>query len=101
MYGNKPYLMKKNSLLSLVLLAVLATSASASQTESSSEPLALPTYAVESDRYVPAEEHVNRSLAALRAVANTPVTVAVELPALRTQLVRVVKAIAATRLAKS
>jgi len=93
--------MKKNSLLSFVLLAVLATGASAAESNSSSSPVDLPTYVVESERYSEAEQYINASLEALRAMAGMPVAVTVELPALRTQVVQVAKPLTAVRVAKS
>jgi hypothetical protein len=93
--------MKKNSLLSLALLLALVSGASAAQTTASAEPLALPTYVVETGRYAEAEQSINRSLAALRAQASKPVRVFVELPALKALVVaQGAKVLAAARLAK-
>lgn len=93
--------MKKNLLLSSLLLAVLACGAAA-QTSDQSEPMALPTYVVEAERQaITAEDYVNRSLDELRAQANTPVVVSVELPALKARVAHSVKSLAAARLAKS
>ncbi len=93
--------MKKNSLLSFVLLAVLATGASAAESQSSSDPVDLPTYVVETERYAEAEQYINASLEALRAKADTPVAVTVELPALKTQVAQVAKPLAVVLVAKS
>jgi hypothetical protein len=93
--------MKKNSLLSVVLLAVLASSASAAQSQASGKPVVLPTYVVESSRYAAAEQQVNASLSALRAQAATPPAVSLELPALKAQVVRAAKDLTSARLAKS
>lgn len=90
--------MKKNPFLGLALFAVLVSSAAA---QAQSEPLALPTYVVETERSVDAERLISRSLAALRAQAGKPVTVSVELPALKAHLAQVAREIPATRLAKS
>jgi hypothetical protein len=93
--------MKKTSLLSLLLLAVLASGASAAQSQSRSEPVVLPTYVVESERYAAAEQHVVDSLNELRAQAATPVVVVLELPALKAQVAQASKPLNAMRLAKS
>jgi len=93
--------MKKNSLLSLVLLAVLASGASAAQSQPPSGLVVLPTYVVESERYAAAEQHVVDSLNALRAQAAMPVVVSLELPALKAQIAQVAKQRSALRLAKS
>ncbi len=75
--------MKINSLL---LLAVLATSASAAQQQIDSETLVLPTYVVETPRYQPVEQHINSSLNELRQQAHTPLAVAPEFSALKAQV---------------
>lgn len=93
--------MKKNPLLSLLLVAVLASASSAAQADTQTEPVALPTYVVEAQRYSAPEQRINDSLAELRAHANTPVAVSVELPALKAQVARAVKTFAAVRVAKS
>lgn len=93
--------MKKNPLLSLALLAVLATGASAAQSQPRSELVVLPTYVVETERYAAAEQHVAESLNALRALATTPVVIALELPALKAQVAQISKPLSAVRLAKS
>jgi hypothetical protein len=93
--------MKKSSLLSLLLLAVLASGASAAQSQSRSEPVVLPTYVVESERYAAAEQHVVDSLNELRAQAATPVVVLLELPALKARVAQGSKQLSAMRLAKS
>jgi hypothetical protein len=98
MYGNKSFLMKKNSLLSLVLLAVLASGVSAA---AQTDVLNLPTYVVETERYAAAEQHVADSLNALRAQASTPVLVRLELPALKTEVAATAKPLTTVRLAKS
>jgi hypothetical protein len=90
--------MKKNSLLSAALLLALVSVASAAQT---SEPLPLPTYVVETSRNSDAEQSIGLSLTALRDQARMPVRIAVELPALRAQVVHVTKSLPLTRLAKS
>ena len=93
--------MKKNSLLSFVLLAVLATGASAAESNSSSGTVDLPTYVVETERYAEAEQYINASLEALRAQAGTPVPVPVDLPTLKTQVAQAPKALTAVLVAKS
>ncbi|HEY0863348.1 MAG TPA: hypothetical protein VGD97_04535 [Lacunisphaera sp.] len=93
--------MKKNSLLSFVLLAVLATGASAADNQSASDIVNLPTYVVETERYAEAEQYINASLEALRALAGVPVSVAVELPALKTQVAQTARPLNAVRVAKS
>jgi hypothetical protein len=93
--------MKKNSLLSFVLLAVLATGASAAESNNSSGTVDLPTYVVETERYSEAEQYINASLEALRAMAGMPVAVTVELPVLKTQVAQSAKPLTAVRVAKS
>ena len=93
--------MKKTSPFSLVLLAVLATGASAAQTPSRSEPVVLPTFVVESTRDTSIEQYIAASLDALRAQAAKPVTVSLELPALKARVAQVAKPFNAVRLAKS
>ena len=93
--------MKKNSLLSFVLLAVLATGASAAQSQSPSDTLDLPTFVVETERYAEAEQYINASLDALRAQADMPVAVTVELPALKTQVAQAAKPLTTVRVAKT
>ena len=93
--------MKKNSLLSFLLLTVLATGASAADNQSASDIVNLPTYVVETERYAEAEQYINASLEALRALAGIPLTVAVELPALKTQVAQAARPLTAVRVAKS
>lgn len=93
--------MKKNSFLSLVLLAVLASSASAAQSQPQSELVVLPTYVVETERPASAERHINASLNALRAQAATPVAVSLELPALKARVTQASRQLSTARLAKS
>ena len=93
--------MNKNSLFPIVLLAVLASSVSAAQSQPQSEPFALPTYVVETERYASAEQHINHSLAILRAQVATPVSVSVELSALKAQVAQSRKQTSDSRLAKS
>lgn len=93
--------MEKNSLLSFVLLAVLATGASAADSNSPTGTVELPTYVVETDRYSQAEQYINASLEALRALAGMPVAVTVELPALKTQVAQAARPLTAIRVAKS
>jgi hypothetical protein len=93
--------MKKNSLLSFVLLAALATGASAAQSPTPSDTFDLPTYVVETERYAEAEQYINASLEALRAQAATPVAVTLELPALKTQVAQTAKPLTAILVAKS
>ena len=75
--------MKSNTILSLALLAVLASSASAAASQSLAEPIALPTYVVEAPRLQLAEQRLNASLNALRAKADSPAIILLELPALK------------------
>lgn len=93
--------MKKTSLLSLVLLAVLATGASAAQSQSRSELVVLPTFVVESTRDTSIEQYVAASLDTLRAQAAKPVAVSLELPALKARVAQASKPLNAVRLAKS
>jgi hypothetical protein len=99
--ATKAFIMKKNSLLSFVLLAVLATGASAAQSPAPSDTFDLPTYVVETERYAEAEQYINASLEALRAQAAAPVAVTVELPALKTQVAQSARPLTALRVAKS
>lgn len=101
MYGNKTFLMKKYSVALLALVSALLTNARAAHRETPSLPVALPTYIVEAERVSSVESHVNRSLNALRELARTPVTVSMELPALRAPLTRDAKAALGAHLAKS
>ena len=93
--------MKKTSILSLVLLAVLTTGASAAQSQSRSEPVVLPTFVVESTRDMSMEQYVAASLDMLRAQAAKPIAVLLELPALKTRVAQASKSLNAVRLAKS
>lgn len=93
--------MKNNSLLSIVLLAVLASSASAAASEFQAQPVVLPTYTVAVPRFQLAEQRVNASLAALRAKACTPAVISLELPALKTQVTYAANGMTSVRLAKS
>ncbi|SDS29153.1 hypothetical protein [Opitutus sp. GAS368] len=93
--------MKTTSLLSLVLLVVLATGASAAQSQSRSEFVVLPTFLVESTRNSSVEQYIAASLDALRAQAAKPVAVSLELPALKARIAQVFKPLGAVRLAKS
>ena len=80
--------MKKNSLLLIAFLAVLATSASAAQNQPQSDVLVLPTYVVAVPRYLPVERQINASLNELRQQARTPAVITTELPALKAQIAR-------------
>ena len=97
--------MKTNTLLLLASLAVLATNASAAQSQP--EPVVLPVYVVEAPRYLPAEQRINASLNELRQQAHTPAVICPELAALKAQVVQspkfvqVAKDAKATRVAKS
>ena len=76
--------MKTNSLLLLASLAVLATSASAAQSPTQTQPnvIVLPTYVVSAPRYQAAEQQVNASLNELRQQARAPICIGTQLPAL-------------------
>ena len=93
--------MKKNSLLSLILLAVLTSSASAAPRQVQAEPVVLPTYTVNAPRLALAEQRVNASLNALRAKAGMPAVIPFELPALKTHVVSISGGQRAVRLARS
>ena len=93
--------MKNNSLLSIVLLAVLASGASAVASQFQAAPVVLPTYTVEAPRLQLAEQRVNASLAALRAKAGTPAVISLDLPALKTQVTYASTGMTYVRLAKS
>ncbi len=92
--------MKKNSLLFLAAVLLVAN-ASAAQNENPSAPIALPTYVVDAERGSAVEQHVNRSLSALRALAHAPIAVSIDLPALKAPVTFETKALSGTRLAKS
>lgn len=93
--------MKPNSLLSLALLAVLASGSSAGASQSQAEPIALPTYVVDAPRLQMAEQRLNASLDALRAKAGAPAIVSLDLPALKPQTVYAYTQLMPLRLAKS
>ena len=93
--------MKKNSLLSLILLAVLASSASAAPRQVQAEPVVLSTYTVNAPRLALAEQRVHASLNALRAKAGMPAVIPFELPALKTHVVSISGGQPAVRLARS
>jgi hypothetical protein len=78
--------MKKIALLSLASLALTAVTSQAA-VQNDDTVVQLPTYRVESPRYLTAEQQVEASLAALRAAATAPRTMRVELPALGTSVV--------------
>lgn len=92
--------MKKNSLLSLALLTLLASGATAASLPQT-EPIALPTYVVEASRLQRAEQRVNASLDALRAKAGTPTAVLVELTTLKPQAKYASAGLPSARLGKS
>jgi hypothetical protein len=91
--------MKKNLLLSLALLAVLASGARAASHRS--EILELPALVVEAPPYTNAVRAVYASLQAMKAQAAVPAAVALELPALKTRLVQGTAPLVTVRLAKS
>lgn len=93
--------MRTNSLPSLILLAVLASSASAAPGKVLTEPVVLPTYTVNAPRLALAEQRVNASLSALRAKADMPTVISFELPALKTHVTSVAGKQPAVRLARS
>ena len=75
--------MKTNTLLFLASLAVLATNASAAQSQPDNNVVVLPAYVVNEPRYQPAEKKINDSLAELRRQAKCPAIVATELSAFK------------------
>jgi hypothetical protein len=93
--------MKISSFLALLSITALGSVANAAESQTASDALALPTYVVESERDLTAEQQIQRSLAALRALANVPVGVTIELPALQGQVARVPHKLALVRVAKS
>lgn len=93
--------MKKNSLLSLILLAVFTSNAGAAPSQLQTEPVVLPTYIVNAPRLALAEQRVNASLNALRAKAGRPVVISLELPALKTRVAIIAGGRPAVRLARS
>lgn len=95
------HFMKKNSLLSLIILAVFASSASAAHSQLQAEPVVLPTYTVSVPRLALAEQRVQASLNTLRAKADMPAVITFELPALKTHVASVSGGQPAVRLARS
>lgn len=95
---TKLSVMKKNSLLSLALLAVLASGASAASNQS--DTLELPTFVVEAPVHTNAVRAVYNGLQAMKAQAAAPV-VDVELPALKTRIAQRAVSLKAIRFAKS
>lgn len=94
--------MRKNSLLSFTLLAVLASSAGAASSPSLlAESITLPTCVVNAPRRQLAEQRLDASLEALRAKASTPAVISLDLPALKTQIAHSSMRLAAVRLARS
>lgn len=93
--------MKKNPFLTIVLLAVFASSASAAQVQPPAEPVVLPTCVVNAPRLQLAEQRVNASLNALRAKARASVITSLDLPALKTQVAFSSREMAAVRLERS
>lgn len=93
--------MKNNSLLSVVFLAVLASSASAAASQLQAEPVVLPTYTVDAPRFQLAEQRVNSSLAALRAKAGVTAVITLDLAALKSQVTYASTGMASVRFAKS
>jgi len=79
--------MKKNALLSLVSLAVLATCASAAP-QPEAAVLVLPTYVVSAPLHQPAEQKVNASLNELRQRVRIQLPIAIELPLVKSTPVR-------------
>ena len=79
--------MKKNALLSLVSLAVLATCASAAP-QPEAAVFFLPTYVVSAPLHQPAEQKVNASLYELRQQVRIPLPIAIELPLVKSAPVR-------------
>ncbi len=93
--------MKKTFLPFFALLTVLATGASAVPSQPQSDLVVLPTYVVENIRDNSVEQYIAASLNALRAQAAKPVTVSLELPALKARVADASKPLHAVRLAKS
>ena len=98
--GNKTFPMKNKSLLTLALLAVLASGTSAAS-QPQAEPIALPTYVVDAPRMQMAEQRLNASLDALRAKASNPVDLSAELPVLKNRVAYASTPLIALRHAKS
>ena len=78
--------MKTNTLLLLASLAVLTTGASAAQYQTENDVVVLPTYLVESPRYLPVEKQINASLAEVRQLAKAPANIPTECAALKAQI---------------
>lgn len=90
--------MNKNTLVSLFGALLVATASAASSENESS--IALPVFEVTATRGSSAEDHVNHSLSALRALANAPVHVSIDLPALKAPVNGTGALLARTRVAK-
>jgi hypothetical protein len=93
--------MKKNSILSFILLAALAAGASAAEKQRPADSFDLPTFVVAAERYTEAEQYIIASLEGLRRLGANPVAVTLELPALKTHFAQTLKPLPAVRLAKS
>ena len=75
--------MKTTTLLLLASLAVLSTSARAASSPTENDVVVLPTYVVETPRYLTVEKEVNASLEEMRNLAKVPITVPAAYPALK------------------
>lgn len=91
--------MKKNIILSLALLAVLASGASAASRQA--DILELPTYVVDAPPYSSGARAVYTSLQAMKLQAAVPATISIELPALNTRVTQTTPALKSARLAKN
>jgi hypothetical protein len=91
--------MKKNLLLSLALLAALASGASAASNQS--DVVELPTYVVDAPPYSSGVRAVYTSLQAMKLQATAPAAITIELPALNTRVVQATPALKSARLAKN
>ncbi len=72
-------------LLTIASLALIATKAGAATTQQETAAIELPTYAVKSPRYLPAEKNIEASLSELRGQAQAPAITFADLPSLRSK----------------
>lgn len=76
-------------LLALTSLALTSVHAGTAPTQIEAGAIELPTFVVESPRYLPAEKNIEDSLTEFRGQAQAPDAIFAELPALRPELLPV------------
>lgn len=80
--------MKINTLILFASLAVLTSSVSAASNQTEPDLVVLPTFAVKSSRYHPAEQRIKASLNELSRQASAETIISAEMPGLKAQVVR-------------